>query len=280
MRLGSTYTSRAEGQLTKKIDSYQNTELSGNQREGFDPRVVVSIVIPFFNESQTLETLVSRVVDNPFSKEIVLVDDGSTDDSLAIARRLAAQYATSTDSFNNRLIVKVHKKNTGKGAALKTGLLSVSGELVVLQDADLEYHPEEIPQLIQPIIDGESDVVYGSRFINTGSNKLRKQDSGYRSNYIANHVITRFSNLLTGLNLTDVETGYKVFTREVAQNLAPALVSRSFAIEPEITARVAKQKVRVVEVPISYSSRTYQEGKKIGWWDGIKALLTILRFAV
>ncbi|MCP4775213.1 MAG: glycosyltransferase family 2 protein, partial [Planctomycetaceae bacterium] len=166
------------------------------------------------------------------------------------------------------------------GAALKTGLSSVRGEVVVLQDADLEYHPEEILQLIQPIIDGQADVVYGSRFINRGSDQSRHQPSGYRSNYIANQVITRFSNLLTGLNLTDIETGYKVFTREVAQNLAPSLVSRSFAIEPEITARIAKQKVRVVEVPISYSSRTYQEGKKIGWWDGIKALLTILRFAV
>jgi glycosyltransferase involved in cell wall biosynthesis len=278
--VGSKYTSRAEGQLTNHIDSYRNTELPNHQHAPVDPRLVVSIVIPFFNESQTLETLVNRVVDNPFSKEIVLVDDGSTDDSLAIAQRLAAQHSTSTDDFTNRLIVKVHENNIGKGAALKTGLSSVSGEVVVLQDADLEYHPEEILQLIQPIIDGQADVVYGSRFINRGSDQSRKQSSGYRSNYIANQVITRFSNLLTGLNLTDIETGYKVFTREVAQNLAPSLVSRSFAIEPEITARIAKQKVRVVEVPISYSSRTYQEGKKIGWWDGIKALLTILRFAV
>jgi len=278
--VGSKYTSPAEGQLTNHIDSYRNTELPKHQHEPVDPRLVVSIVIPFFNESQTLETLVNRVVDNPFSKEIILVDDGSTDDSLAIAQRLAAQHSTSTDGFANRLTVKVHEKNIGKGAALKTGLLSVSGEVVVLQDADLEYHPEEILQLIQPIIDGQADVVYGSRFINRVSDRSRKQPSGYRSNYIANQVITRFSNLLTGLNLTDIETGYKVFTREVAQKLAPALVSRSFAIEPEITARIAKQKVRVVEVPISYSSRTYQEGKKIGWWDGIKALLTILRFAV
>ncbi len=278
--MGSKYTSRAESQLTNHIDSYRNTELPKHQHDPVDPRLVVSIVIPFFNESQTLETLVNRVVDNPFSKEIVLVDDGSTDDSLAIAQRLAAQHSTSTDDFTNRLIVKVHEKNIGKGAALKTGLSSVRGEVVVLQDADLEYHPEEILQLIQPIIDGQADVVYGSRFINRGSDQSRHQPSGYRSNYIANQVITRFSNLLTGLNLTDIETGYKVFTREVAQNLAPSLVSRSFAIEPEITARIAKQKVRVVEVPISYSSRTYQEGKKIGWWDGIKALLTILRFAV
>lgn len=278
--MGSKYTSPAEGQLTNHIDSYRNTELPKHLHEPVDPRLLVSIVIPFFNESQTLETLVNRVVDNPFSKEIVLVDDGSTDDSLAIAQRLAAQHSTSPDGFANRLIVKVHEKNIGKGAALKTGLLSVSGEVVVLQDADLEYHPEEILQLIQPIIDGQADVVYGSRFINRGSDQSRNQSSGYRSNYIANQVITRFSNLLTGLNLTDIETGYKVFTREVAQKLAPALVSRSFAIEPEITARIAKQKVRVVEVPISYSSRTYQEGKKIGWWDGIKALLTILRFAV
>ena len=278
--MGSKYTSRSESQLTNHIDSYRNTELPKHQHEPVDPRLVVSIVIPFFNESQTLETLVNRVVDNPFSKEIVLVDDGSTDDSLAIAQRLAAQHSTSTDDFTNRLIVKVHEKNIGKGAALKTGLSSVRGEVVVLQDADLEYHPEEILQLIQPIIDGQADVVYGSRFINRGSDQSRNQSSGYRSNYIANQVITRFSNLLTGLNLTDIETGYKIFTREVAQNLAPSLVSRSFAIEPEITARIAKQKVRVVEVPISYSSRTYQEGKKIGWWDGIKALLTILRFAV
>ena len=278
--MGSKYTSRSESQLTNHIDSYRNTELPKHQHEPVDPRLVVSIVIPFFNESQTLETLVNRVVDNPFSKEIVLVDDGSTDDSLAIAQRLAAQHSTSTDDFTNRLIVKVHEKNIGKGAALKTGLSSVRGEVVVLQDADLEYHPEEILQLIQPIIDGQADVVYGSRFINRGSDQSRNQPSGYRSNYIANQVITRFSNLLTGLKLTDIETGYKVFTREVAQNLAPSLVSRSFAIEPEITARIAKQKVRVVEVPISYSSRTYQEGKKIGWWDGIKALLTILRFAV
>ncbi|MDB4460468.1 glycosyltransferase family 2 protein [bacterium] len=266
--------------MTNKIDSYRNSELPQRQREAIAPHIVVSIVIPFFNESQTLETLVNRVVKNPFSKEIVLVDDGSTDDSLAIARRLAAQHTSCVNGFTNQLIVKVHEKNIGKGAALRTGLLNVSGDLVVLQDADLEYHPEEILQLIQPIIDDRADVVYGSRFINLGLDKTRKNSSGYRSNYIANQVITRFSNLLTGLKLTDIETGYKVFTREVTQNLAPTLVSRSFAIEPEITARVAKQKVRVIEVPISYSSRTYQEGKKIGWWDGIKALLAILRFAV
>ncbi|MGI9495808.1 MAG: glycosyltransferase family 2 protein [Mariniblastus sp.] len=266
--------------MTIKTEIDSNPEPPDHQCEAVDPQIVVSIVIPFFNESQTLENLVNRVIDNPFSKEIVLVDDGSTDDSLAIAQRLVAQHSTCTDGFSNRLLVKEHEKNIGKGAALKTGLLSVSGELVVLQDADLEYHPEEILQLIQPILDGNSDVVYGSRFIHKASSKSRKHSSGYRSNYIANQVITRFSNLLTGLNLTDIETGYKAFTREVAQNLAPTLVSRSFAVEPEITARIAKQKVRVVEVPISYSSRTYQEGKKIGWWDGIKALLAILRFAV
>mgnify|MGYP001191381480 CR=1 FL=1 len=157
----------------------------------------------FFNESQTLENLVNRVIDNPFSKEIVLVDDGSTDDSLAIAQRLVAQHSTCADGFSNRLLVKEHEKNIGKGAALKTGLLSISGELVVLQDADLEYHPEEILQLIQPILDGNSDVVYGSRFIHKASSKSRKHSSGYRSNYIANQVITRFSNLLTGLNHYD-----------------------------------------------------------------------------
>lgn len=266
--------------MTIKTESNPNSEPPEHQCEAVDSQIVVSIVIPFFNESQTLETLVNRVLDNPFSKEIVLVDDGSTDDSLAIARRLLAQHSNCADGFTNRLVVKEHEKNIGKGAALKTGLLTVSGELVVLQDADLEYHPEEILQLIRPILDGNSDVVYGSRFIYKASSKSRKHSFGYRSNYIANQVITRFSNLLTGLTLTDIETGYKAFTRDVAQNLAPELVSRSFAIEPEITARIAKQKVRVVEVPISYSSRTYQEGKKIGWWDGIKALIAILRFAV
>lgn len=266
--------------MTNKTDSYRNSELPPSQREAVAPHIVVSIVIPFFNESQTLEKLVKRVVDNPFSKEIVLVDDGSTDDSLAIAERLVAQHSNRVSGFTNQLIVKVHESNIGKGAALKTGMLSVSGDLVVLQDADLEYYPEEILQLIQPIIDDRADVVYGSRFTGEDVDNPPKNPSGYRSNYIANQVITRFSNLLTGLKLTDIETGYKVFTREVIERLAPALVSRSFAIEPEITARIAKQKVRVMEIPISYSSRTYQEGKKIGWWDGIKALLAILRFAI
>lgn len=266
--------------MTNKIDSYQKSKLPPSQREAVAPHIVVSIVIPFFNESQTLEKLVKRVVDNPFSKEIVLVDDGSTDDSLAIAERLVAQHSNCVRGFTNQLIVKAHERNIGKGAALKTGMLSVSGDLVVLQDADLEYYPEEISQLIQPIIDDRADVVYGSRFTGEDADTPPKNPSGYRSNYIANQVITRFSNLLTGLKLTDIETGYKVFTREVTESLAPALVSRSFAIEPEITARIAKQKVRVIEIPISYSSRTYQEGKKIGWWDGIKALLAILRFAI
>jgi glycosyltransferase involved in cell wall biosynthesis len=266
--------------LINKTDSYQNSKLLQRQRKAAASHTVVSIVIPFFNESQTLEKLVNRVVNNPFSKEIVLVDDGSTDDSLAIAERLVVQHSNCASGFTNQLIVRVHERNIGKGAALKTGMLNVSGDLVVLQDADLEYHPEEIQQLIQPIIDGRADVVYGSRFAGQDTDSSRKNPSGYRSNYIANQIITRFSNLLTGLKLTDIETGYKVFTREVTERLAPTLVSRSFAIEPEITARVAKQKVRVIEVPISYSSRTYQEGKKIGWWDGIKALLAILRFAI
>jgi|TARA_B110000495_G_scaffold57881_1_gene49068 glycosyltransferase involved in cell wall biosynthesis len=266
--------------LTNDIDTHRDAEIQERKCDAVAPGIVVSIVVPFFNESQTLETLVNRVVENPFSKEIILVDDGSTDDSLVIAQRLADKHTACVNGFANRLVVKTHETNIGKGAALKTGLLSVSGDIIVLQDADLEYHPEEILQLIQPIINNQADVVYGSRFINDGSDKNRKHSSGYFSNYIANQLITRFSNLLTGLKLTDIETGYKVFTQEVSQKLAPALVSRSFAIEPEITARVAKQKVRVTEVPISYSSRTYQEGKKIGWWDGIKAVLAILRFAV
>ena len=224
--------------------------------------VFLSVVIPVYNEAHTLEHLVRRVQQEPTPKEIVLVDDGSTDGSRDIVDRLGQQ---------DGVRVFHHARNSGKGAALQTGFREVRGNVVVIQDADMEYDPMEYGALLKPIVEGKADVVYGSRFLVREYARVHLY-----SHYVGNRFLTFVSNLFTGLNLTDMETCYKVFRREVVERLQ--LKSRRFDVEPEITAKVAKSRCRVYEVPISYSGRDAVEGKKISWRDGFAALAAIVRF--
>ncbi len=220
----------------------------------------VSVVIPVYNERQWVRELVSRVQQVPIPKEIILVDDCSTDGTLDILKELEQEGCK----------VIYQPKNQGKGAALRTGFQHATGDVVIVQDADLEYDPAEFPKLIQPILEGKADVVYGSRFIGEQHRVL------YFWHSIANWCLTTASNMFTNLNLTDMETCYKVFRREVLQGMV--LKSNRFGFEPEFTAKVAKKKVRIFEIPISYSGRTYEEGKKIGLKDAFQALFCIFRF--
>ena len=222
----------------------------------------LSIVIPVYNEKSTVEEIIRRVqaVDVGLEKEIVVVDDGSTDGTRAILSRLSAE--------NVRVVL--HEKNTGKGGALQTGFSKAGGDIVLVQDADLEYDPREYPKLLAPILEGRADVVYGSRFLGGPHRVL------FFWHAVGNRLLTTFSNMASNLNLTDMETCYKVFRREVLQKIR--LKSRRFGVEPEITIKVAKLNCRVYEVPISYAGRDYSEGKKIGWKDGVAALFHIVRF--
>jgi glycosyltransferase involved in cell wall biosynthesis len=222
----------------------------------------LSVVIPVYNEKSTIEEIIRRVqeVDVGMDKEIVAVDDGSTDGTRDILRRLASE----------KIRIFLHEKNTGKGGALQTGFSEAHGDIVVVQDADLEYDPQEYPKLLEPILDGRADVVYGSRFLG-GTHRVL-----YFWHSVGNRMLTMLSNMVSNLNLTDMETCYKVFRREVLQKIR--LKSGRFGIEPEITIKVAKLKCRVYEVPISYAGRDYSEGKKIGWKDGVAALFHIVRF--
>jgi glycosyltransferase involved in cell wall biosynthesis len=223
----------------------------------------LSVVIPVFNERQWVEELIRRVRAVPVPKEIVIVDDCSTDGTRDILRKLEAE----------DLKVYFQPFNQGKGAALREGFRHATGDVVVVQDADLEYDPAEYPRLIQPIVENRADVVYGSRFIGETHRVL------YFWHYVANKGLTMLSNMFTNLNLTDMETCYKVFRREVLANIQ--LKSNRFGFEPEITAKIAKSRTprwRIYEVPISYSGRTYEEGKKIGLKDAITALMCIIRF--
>jgi glycosyltransferase involved in cell wall biosynthesis len=224
----------------------------------------LSVVIPVFDEGDTVEACVRRVLSAPISLtlEVIAVDDGSRDGSLDVLERLATE--------DPRVRVCRHERNQGKGAALRTGFLEARGRFVLIQDADLEYDPRDYPTLLAPLLDGRADVVYGSRFLG-GAGRAH-----LFLNYLANRFLTTLSNLLTNLNLTDMETGYKVFRREVVAHLD--LRSRGFTVEPEITAKVAGMRARVFEVAISYNGRDYGEGKKIGWTDGLAAIWAILRF--
>jgi glycosyltransferase involved in cell wall biosynthesis len=225
--------------------------------------MLLSVVMPVYNERATLEEIVRRVQAEPTPKEIVIVDDCSADGSLDIARRLAAA------SPNVRVVA--HDRNRGKGAALRTGFAEARGDAVVVQDADLEYDPADYPRLLAPIAQGRADAVFGSRFAGGEAHRVL-----YYWHSIANRVITTASNALTNLNFTDVECGYKVFTRDVARRLA--ITENGFGVEIEITARVARLRVRVFEVGVSYAGRTYDEGKKITWRDGVWALWCIAKY--
>jgi glycosyltransferase involved in cell wall biosynthesis len=223
----------------------------------------LSVVIPVYNEEQWIAKVVERVQAVPIPKEIIIIDDCSTDGTKAILEKLQDE--------NIRIVYQ--PANQGKGAALRVGIKQAQGDVIVIQDADLEYDPAEYPRLIQPILDNRADVVYGSRFIGDSHRVL------YFWHSIANSMLTMMSNMFTNLNLTDMETCYKVFRREVVQGMA--LKSNRFGFEPEVTAKIAKKKNpswRIYEVPISYSGRTYEEGKKIGLKDAFQAFFCIVRY--
>jgi len=222
----------------------------------------LSIVVPVYNEAGTIREILDRVRTLPHAKEIIIVDDGSLDGTRDILRAVAG----------GEVRVFFHQQNRGKGAAVRTGIARARGDVVVIQDADLEYHPRDIPALLDPIARGEADVVYGSRFLGGPHRVLNFW------HYVGNRVLTLLSNVFTNLNLTDMETGYKVFRADVLRQIE--IESDRFGFEPEITAKVARLRCRIFEQPISYSGRDYDEGKKITWRDGVAALVHIIRFTL
>lgn len=226
----------------------------------------LSIVVPVYNEVATLERIIEAIkaVDVGMEKEIVLVDDCSKDGTRDLLKKLAEQDPT--------LAVYYHEVNQGKGGALHTGFQKATGDYVIIQDADLEYDPNEYPQLLAPILSGRADVVFGSRFLGGGAHRVV-----FFWHYLGNKFLTTLSNMMSNLNLTDMEVCYKVFKREDIQ--AIPLREKRFGFEVEITAKVARRKLRVYEVPISYYGRDYAEGKKIGWKDGFSAIRCIFRYA-
>lgn len=223
----------------------------------------LSIVIPVYNEKHTLAEIVRRVQATPYNKELIIVDDASTDGSRDILQGLAREYDNIRAFF--------HDRNQGKGAALRTGFSKVTGDVVLIQDADLEYNPVDYPGLLEPIERGVADVVYGSRLIGAAPHRVL-----FFWHYVGNKVVTTLSNMFTNLNLTDMETCYKVFKAEVLKDVK--IRSNRFGVEPELTAKIARKRWRVYEVPISYDGREYSQGKKITWKDGIAAVYYIIRF--
>ncbi|MFN2316421.1 MAG: glycosyltransferase family 2 protein [Gemmatimonadales bacterium] len=224
----------------------------------------LSVLVPVYNEERTLKTIIGRIRAVPLPMELICIDDCSTDSSRQILAELEASGAV------DRVILQ--PVNRGKGAAIRTGIQAAAGDVIVVQDADLEYDPAEYPKLLQPILDDKADAVFGSRFLGGGGRVL------YFWHSVGNRVLTLMSNVFTNLNLTDMETCYKMVRRPVMQSLV--LTSDRFGFEPEITARLSQAGARIWELPISYSGRTYAEGKKIGWKDGVAAFWHILRYNV
>lgn len=226
----------------------------------------LSVVMPVYNEEATLRYMVERVLEmTPIDTELICVDDGSRDRSRQILDELRREHPS--------LRVLLHERNTGKGAAIRTGIQAATGDFVVIQDADLEYDPVEYPNLLEPLIQGKADVVYGSRFLSGRPHRVL-----YFWHSVGNRVLTLLSNALTDINLSDMETCYKAFRREVIQSI-PTHENR-FGFEPEITVKIAKRGLRIYEVGISYWGRTYEEGKKIGWKDGVRALWVLLKYSI
>jgi glycosyltransferase involved in cell wall biosynthesis len=241
---------------------------------------LVSVVIPVYNEKATLDEILRRVLDRKMRREVIIVDDCSTDGTRQILENMAARKETGEAAVTAHdggdpvelgdLRIFFQPKNQGKGAALRRGFAETTGDIVLVQDADLEYDPRDYPKLLEPILDGRAEVVYGSRFLG-GPQRVH-----YFWHYVANKMLTLLSDIFTNLKLTDMETCYKVFRKEVLENIQ--IKSDRFGFEPEITAKIAKGKWRIYEVPISYAGRTYEEGKKITWKDGVQALWCIIRF--
>lgn len=226
--------------------------------------MTVSVVIPVYNERTTIEKILTLVESRSEVTEIIIVDDGSTDGTTAILKEI--------EKRSSKCRVIFHEKNRGKGAALRTGFEKVSGDIIIVQDGDLEYDPADYPRLLEPILSGHADVVFGSRFLGGPHRVL------YFWHYLANRFLTLLSDILNNLNLTDMEVCYKVFTKDILRKIS--IKSNRFGFEPEVTAKAAKLKARIFEVPVRYYGRTYAEGKKICWKDGLAALWWIIRFGI
>ena len=241
-----------------------------------EKRPLLSIVVPVYNEEATVCALLEKVAAVPFDKEIIVVDDGSTDSTREKIEEMRRKLGDVIRPF-------YQERNQGKGAALRRGFAEARGRIIIIQDADLEYDPSEYPRLLEPILSGRADVVYGSRFFSSGPHRVL-----YFWHYVGNRFLTTLSNMFTNLNLSDMETCYKVFRAEVIKNIK--LKENRFGFEPEVTAKCAKLRVRersgrsipirIYEVPISYFGRSYEEGKKINWKDGLRALVCIVKYGL
>ena len=225
----------------------------------------LSVVMPVYNEQATLREVIARVLAVPLEVELICIDDGSRDGSREILAEL--------QSAHSQICVLLQPKNMGKGAALRRGIQESTGDFILIQDADLEYDPSDYPALLHPLLEGKADVVYGSRFLGSGPHRVL-----YFWHSVGNWILTLLSNALTNINLSDMETCYKVFRREILQSIA--IEEDRFGFEPEITVKIAKRRLRVYEVGISYWGRTYEEGKKIGWKDGVRALWCLVKYTV